>query len=276
MEKGGGGVPSARGSTQHPNPCYNRTDARIEPRIEQRNPRCPSTNTGATSAKPALRRLSSTSSRKSPAPTAPGRRQASSFRCSPKQTARAMEFPPNPPPPPPAAAEAAAVAAAAATKWDSHFWLSDFSVQYRAARKAVCYAGRIRNTTRLLREKSEKKSSSCFHGKYFVSSSCMPCYASAPVTISSRASTHSPSNFPRTSLDATRTRALLRMRLALPESAVLYTCSFSGAPSSGSPANHTGVRTPCPFLRNVSMLRYLRPCNETNGESAIVPSVPPF
>src|SRR5258707_9922713 len=72
-------------------------------------------NTFAKSAKPALRRLSSTGSRKSPAPSAPARKPQSSFLSSPPPTAAAMAPPPNPPSPL-VAAEAAAVVAAAAAK----------------------------------------------------------------------------------------------------------------------------------------------------------------
>src|SRR6266852_3720569 len=86
---------------------------------------------------------------------------------------------------------------------------------------AALYAGRITKTIRLFRLKNEKKSSSCFQGPYFLFSSRMPCSASSPLTISARASAQSPNNFPRTSQGATRARPLLRIRLALPESAVL-------------------------------------------------------
>src|SRR6267142_3373712 len=52
------------------------------------------------------------------------------------------------------------------------------------------HAGRIANTIRSRRRDDAKKSSNCFHGQYFLFSSFIPCSASAPVTISARASTN--------------------------------------------------------------------------------------
>src|SRR5260370_29812290 len=106
----GGGGPSERSGA-----CYNRIRRPEALNRSKERPLCPSTNTFVKSAKPGLRRLSFTSSRKSPALSAPARRRASSSPSLPPPTAAAMELPPNPPAPP-AAAEAAAVAAAVATK----------------------------------------------------------------------------------------------------------------------------------------------------------------
>src|SRR5260370_22413178 len=105
---GGGGPSECSGA------CYNRIRHLKRLNRSKEQPLCPSMNTFAKSAKPVLRRLSSTGSRKSPAPIAPARGRASSFPSSQPQTAPAMELPQNRPPPP-VAAEAAAVAAAAAT-----------------------------------------------------------------------------------------------------------------------------------------------------------------
>src|SRR2546423_101932 len=126
------------------------------------------------------------------------------------------------------------------------------------------FAGRIANITRPRFLNNAKKSSSCFHGAYFLLSSCIPRSASAPVMISARACTQSPNKRPRMSQGAILARLLLRIRFAFPESAVLYTYRVSGtpcaepaAPVDASPANQTGVRTPTPLLRKVSRLKYL-------------------
>src|ERR1700682_1043298 len=98
------------GSSERSDPAIIEADA-LNGSKEQ--PLCPSTNTFEKSAKPALKRLSSTSNRKSPAPVAPAKKPPSSFRSSPPQTAPEMGLPPNLPPRP----------VAAAPKWHSHFWL---------------------------------------------------------------------------------------------------------------------------------------------------------
>src|SRR6266403_3660724 len=61
---------------------------------------------------------------------------------------------------------------------------------------AASHAGRIAKTIRSRRRNDAKKSSSCFHGTYFLLSSFIPCSASAPVTISARACAQSPSSLP--------------------------------------------------------------------------------
>src|SRR6266481_8988148 len=132
---------------------------------------------------------------------------------------------------------------------------------------ASSHAGRIAKTIRSRRRNDAKKSSNCFQGTYFLLSSFIPCSASAPVTISARASTQSPSNLPLAVHGAIRTRGLLRMRFTFPETPIVYTYSFASPASSGageSAANHTGVFTPSPLFLNVSRFKYLCPANVSN------------
>src|SRR5215470_19109964 len=127
--------------------------------------------------------------------------------------------------------------------------------------------GRIRNTVRSRLRNAAKKSSNCFHGAYFLFSNCIPCCASAPLRISTRAGTHAPRNPPRMSQGATFTRGLLRMRFTFPETPMVYTYSLASCESSfreGSAANHTGVFTLWPLFLKVSRFRYLCPANAAN------------
>src|SRR6266403_3633716 len=139
---------------------------------------------------------------------------------------------------------------------------------------ASSHAGRITKTIRSRRRNDAKKSSNCFQGTYFLLSSFIPCSASAPVTISARASTQSPSNLPLAVHGAIRTRGLLRMRFTFPETPIVYTYSFALLSSSladGSAANHTGVFTPSPLFLNVSRFRYLCPANAANPIASLLP-----
>src|SRR6267378_6658364 len=132
---------------------------------------------------------------------------------------------------------------------------------------ASSHAGRIAKTIRSRRRNDAKKSSSCFHGTYFLLSSFIPCSASAPVSISARACTQSPSSLPLAVQGAIRTRGIFRMRFTFPETPIVYTKSFASLESSGtdgSAANHTGVFTPSPFFLNVSRFKYLCPANASN------------
>src|SRR4029077_5460062 len=116
------------------------------------------------------------------------------------------------------------------------------------------YAGRITKTVRSRRRNDAKKSSICFQGTYFLLSNCIPFSASAPVTISARASTHSPSSLPPAVHGAIRTRGLLRIRSPFPKTPILYAYIFALLESSlaeGSAANHTGVFTPSPLFLKV-------------------------
>src|SRR6266571_2361256 len=141
-----------------------------------------------------------------------------------------------------------------------------------STRRSFCapggyHAGRIAKTVRSRSRNLAKKSSNCFHGTYFWFSSRIPCSASAPVTISARASTHSPFNPPRMSHGAIRTRGLFRMRFTFPETPIVYTYNFASLESrlaDGSAANHTGVFTPSPLFLNVSRFKYLCPANASN------------
>src|SRR3989442_2390610 len=150
-----------------------------------------------------------------------------------------------------------------------------------STRRSFCapegyHAGRIAKTVRSRFRKLAKKSSNCFHGTYFWFSSPIPCSASSPVTISARASAHSPFNPPRMSHGAIRTRGLFRMRFTFPETPIVYTKSFASLESSrtdGSAANHTGVFTPSPLFLNVSRFKYLCPANVSNP-IALPPEIP--
>src|SRR5216683_1058908 len=136
------------------------------------------------------------------------------------------------------------------------------------------HAGRITKTVRSRRLKEAKNPSNCFHGKYFLLSNCIPRAASSPVTISARASTHSPSTLPRMSHGAILTRGLFRTRFTFPETPMVYTYSFASLESrftAGSAANHTGVFTPSPLILNVSRFRYLCPSNCANPIASLPP-----
>src|SRR5258707_2660821 len=137
------------------------------------------------------------------------------------------------------------------------------------------HAGRIAKTVLSRRRNIAKKSSICFHGKYFLLSNRIPRAASSLVTIATRASTHSPSTLPRMSHGAIFTRGLLRMRFTFPETPIVYTYSFASFESrlaDGSTANHTGVFTPSPLFLNVSRFRYLCPANAANPIASLLPS----
>src|SRR5882724_11369741 len=141
---------------------------------------------------------------------------------------------------------------------------------------ASSHTGRIAKTIRSRRRNDAKKSSNCFQGTYFLLSSFIPCSASAPVIISARASTQSPSSLPLAVHGAIRTRGLLRMRFTFPETPIVYTKSFASLESSrtdGSAANHTGVFTPSPLFLNVSRFKYLCPANVSNP-IALPPEIP--
>src|SRR6267378_2621040 len=141
---------------------------------------------------------------------------------------------------------------------------------------ASSHAGRIAKTIRSRRRNDAKKSSSCFHGTYFLLSSFIPCSASAPVSISARASTQSPSRLPLAVQGAIRTRGLFRMRFTFPETPIVYTKSFASPESrltDGSAANHTGVFTPSPLFLKVSRFKYLCPANASNP-IASPPAIP--
>src|SRR5713226_9204883 len=148
-----------------------------------------------------------------------------------------------------------------------------------STRRSFCapeayHAGRIAKTVRSRFRNVAKKSSNCFHGTYFWFSSPIPCSASAPVTISARASTHSPFNPPRMSHGAIRTCGLFRMRFTFPDTPIVYTYSFASLESSfadGSAANHTGVFTPSPLFLNVSRLKYFCPANAANPIASLLP-----
>src|SRR6267378_1929474 len=139
------------------------------------------------------------------------------------------------------------------------------------------HAGRIAKTVLSRRRNIAKKSSICFHGKYFLLSNRIPRAASSPVRIATRASTHSPSTLPRMSHGAIFTRGLLRIRFTFPETPIVYTYSFASLESrlaDGSAANHTGVLTPSPLFLNVSRFRYLCPANAANPIASLLqPSV---
>src|SRR6202521_2668926 len=141
------------------------------------------------------------------------------------------------------------------------------------SRAASFYAGRITKTVRSRRLKDAKNPSNCFHGKYFLLSNCIPRAASSPVTISARASTHSPSTLPRMSHGAILTRGLLRMRFTFPDTPIVYTYNFASFESSladGSAASHTGVFTPSPLFLKVSRFRYLCPANAANPMASLL------
>src|SRR6266536_4539579 len=148
-----------------------------------------------------------------------------------------------------------------------------------STRRSFCapegyHAGRIAKTVRSRSRNLAKKSSNCFHGTYFRFSSRIPCSAFTPVTISARASTHSPFNPPRMSHGAIRTRGLFRMRFTFPETPIVYTYSFAPLESSfadGSAANHTGVFTPSPLFLNVSRFKYFCPANAANPMASLLP-----
>ena len=132
---------------------------------------------------------------------------------------------------------------------------------------APSHTGRIAKTIRSRRRNDAKKSNNCFHGQYFLFSNCIPRSASAPVTISARVSTQSPSSFPLAVHGAIRTRGLFRMRFTFPETPIVYTKSFASLESSGtdgSAANHTGVFTPSPLFLKVSRFKYLCFANVSN------------
>src|SRR6267378_3175674 len=136
------------------------------------------------------------------------------------------------------------------------------------------HAGRIAKTVLSRRRNIAKKSSICFHGKYFLLSNRIPRAASSPVRIATRASTHSPSTLPRMSHGAILTRGLLRMRFTFPETPIVYTYSFASLESrlaDGSAANHTGVFTPSPLFLNVSRFKYLCPANAANPIASLLP-----
>src|SRR5258706_1797566 len=136
------------------------------------------------------------------------------------------------------------------------------------------HAGRIAKTVLSRRGNIAKKSSICFHGKYFLLTNRIPRAASSLVTIATRASTHSPSTLPRMSHGAIFTRGLLRMRFTFPETPIVYTHSFASFESrlaDGSAANHTGVFTPSPLFLNVSRFRYLCPANAANPIASLLP-----
>src|SRR5882724_4640454 len=138
------------------------------------------------------------------------------------------------------------------------------------------HAGRIANTIRSRRRNDAKKSSNCFHGQYFLFSNCIPRSASAPVTISARASAQSPSGFPLAVHGAIRARGLFRMRFPFPETPIVYAYSFALLESSlaeGSAANHTGVFTPSPLFLKVSRFKYLCFANVSNP-IASPPAIP--
>src|SRR6266478_5108699 len=142
--------------------------------------------------------------------------------------------------------------------------------------QSSAHAGRIAKTIRSRRLKNAKNPNSCFHGKYFLLSKSIPRTASAPVTISARASTQSPSSLPLAVHGAIRTRALLRMRFTFPDTPIVYAYSFASLESSlaeGSAANHTGVFTPSPLFLNVSRFKYLCPANVSNP-IALPPEIP--
>src|SRR5260370_36552456 len=89
------------------------------------------------------------------------------------------------------------------------------------------YTGWSTKTVRPRRLKDAKNPSNCFHGKYFLLSNRVPRTASSPVTISARASIHSPSTLPRMSHGAILTRGLFRARFTFPETPMVYTYSFA-------------------------------------------------
>src|SRR5713101_8354251 len=135
------------------------------------------------------------------------------------------------------------------------------------------HAGRITKTVRSRRLKDATNPSNCFHGKYFLLSNCIPRAASSPVTISARASTHSPSTLPRMSHGAILTRGLLRMRFTFPDTPMVYTYSFASFESrlaDGSAANHTGVFTPSPLFLRVSRFKYLCLANAANPIASLL------
>src|ERR1700674_602294 len=140
-------------------------------------------------------------------------------------------------------------------------------------RYRLVHAGRITKPVRPRPRNDAKKFSNCFHGIYFLFSKRSPYWASTPVTISARASTHSPSKLPRMSHGAIRTRPLFRMRFTFPEFPMVY--AYRRAVSllrslAGSAANHTGVFTPSPLFLNVSRFKYFCPANDSNAIAALL------
>src|SRR6267142_1880555 len=156
---------------------------------------------------------------------------------------------------------------------NSHFGSRDRRGELRSF-VPFLHAGRIAKTIRSRRRNDAKKSNNCFQGTYFLLSSFIPCSASAPVTISARACTQSPSSLPLAVQGAIRTRGLFRMRFTFPETPIVYTKSFASLESSrtdGSAANHTGVFTPSPLFLNVSRFKYLCPANASNPIASLLP-----
>src|SRR5690348_2310740 len=83
---------------------------------------------------------------------------------------------------------------------------------------------------------------------------------SAPSRMRARPSTSGPVMRPPAVQGATSTRELLRILLYFQESSrvITYSLPFSSA-------NHSGVRTACPFLRKLATLMYFFPARFANG-----------
>src|SRR5690348_7954849 len=91
---------------------------------------------------------------------------------------------------------------------------------------------------------------------------------SAASRMRARASTSGPVMRPRPVQGATSTRGLLRILLYFHESSrvITYSLPFSSA-------NHSGVRTACPFLRKLATLMYLYPATFVNRLGTVPPLI---